>query len=175
MQTARRLVSEAEFLALPESMERVELLDGEVIASPSPHVRHQEIVRRLLVALSLWARDRDEVFVGLSPQDVRFGPSRILQPDLFVILGTVSLDLKGPIDRVPDLCIEVLSGQRVYDRVTKRLVYAGAGVREYWCVDHDLVERWHGPGLSAVEEVRDHLCSPLLQGFAADVRELLSI
>ena len=35
MQIARRrLVSEDEFLSLPESNERVELLDGEVVVSP---------------------------------------------------------------------------------------------------------------------------------------------
>ena len=76
------LVSEAQFLALPESMEKVELLDGEMIVAPAQFVRHQDVVRRVVVALSNWAASRSEpLFVGQSPLDVRFGENRILQPD----------------------------------------------------------------------------------------------
>lgn len=49
------LVSERQFLALPESNERIELLDGEVIVSPSGTCWHQEVLRRLVQALSAWA------------------------------------------------------------------------------------------------------------------------
>ena len=137
MQAHRRaLVSEAEFLALPESTERVELLDGEVIVSPSPSFWHQEILRRIVFSLGQWAvRQTHPVTVGQSPLDVRFGPDRILQPDAFVILDAVAADHAGPIARIPDLCVEVLSTGRLYDRVTKRFIYAQAGVREYWVVD----------------------------------------
>ena len=38
----------------------------------------------------------------------------------------------------PDLLIEVLSpANRVHDLLTKRALYARAGVREYWMVDPD--------------------------------------
>jgi Uma2 family endonuclease len=68
------LVSESEFLALPETMDRIELLDGEVIASPSPSVLHQELLSRLVQLLRSWAEERDErIFVGHSPLDVGLG------------------------------------------------------------------------------------------------------
>jgi Uma2 family endonuclease len=51
-----------------------------------------------------------------------------VQPDAFVLLDqVVARGHKGPIDHTPQLCIEVLSTERAYDRVTKRFLYAEAG------------------------------------------------
>src|SRR5438093_12956488 len=74
----RALVSEAEFLRLPESTAKIELLDGEVVVSPSPSYGHQEIVGRIVVALRAWAgRRKRPITVGQAPLDVRFAPGRI--------------------------------------------------------------------------------------------------
>jgi Uma2 family endonuclease len=76
----RKLVSEEEFLSLPESMDKVELLDGEVIVPPAPSFRHQEILGRLCAALRVWAQTyAAPITVGQSPLDVRFAANRILQ------------------------------------------------------------------------------------------------
>lgn len=169
------MVSEEEFLALPESVLKVELLDGEVIMAPSPSFLHQEIVRRLVLNLSAWADHQPApVTVGLSPMDVRFAANRILQPDVFLILDQVDFHVDGPLTRIPDLCVEVRSpNDRGYDRVTKRLLYADAGVREYWVVHLDgAIERWWGEGLESAEPVGDQLTTPLLPGFTLDVRAL---
>jgi Uma2 family endonuclease len=168
-------VSEAEFLSLPESLERVELIDGEVIVSPSPVFWQQEVLRRLLLALGTWSQSRPDTTVAQAPLDVRFGPDRILQPDAMVFLAHIDRGQTGPIDRVPEICIEVLCSDRVYDRVTKRFLYASAGVLEYWIVDPaGFVERRSGPGLTLEETVAETLTSPLLPGFALDVARLLS-
>jgi Uma2 family endonuclease len=107
--------------------------------------------------------------------NIRFGPSRILQPDAAVVLERIPRDQRRPLDRVPDLCIEVVSADRVYDRVTKRLIYAEAGVRECWVVEPaGLVERWTGPGLARSEEVRGTLATPLFLGFSLDVAALFA-
>ncbi len=168
------LVSEAEFLRLPPSMERVELIDGELIMSPSPGPWHQELLARIVVALRGWAGAQPRtVFVGLAPLDVRFGASRILQPDAFLILDAVPLDAAGPIERVPELCVEVLSTNRAYDRLTKRQVYAAAGVREYWVVEPSgVIERWYGEGLNEAEELSNQLTSALLPGFTLSLEQL---
>ena len=168
------LVSEAEFLALPETMERIELLDGEVIMAPSPSVWHQELLSRIVHHLRAW-RDaaRAGAFVGQAPLDVRFGPGRILQPDAFVILGEVALDVEGPLDRIPDLCVEVLSTNRAFDRLTKRIVYASSGVRELWLVEPSgVIERWSGPGLNEADVLGTTLTTPLLPGFTLDLETL---
>jgi Uma2 family endonuclease len=166
-------VSEAEFLSLPESLERIELIDGEVIVSPSPVFWQQEVLRRLLLALGQWAAGRTDVTVAQAPLDVRFAPNRILQPDAMVFLARISRDQAGPIDRVPEICIEVLSSNRAYDRVTKRFLYGASGVREFSVVDlAGFIERCSNPDLSRDEVITDRLTSPLLQGFELDVAKL---
>lgn len=164
---APRLVSEEEFLTLPESNEKVELVDGEVTLSPSPSYRHQWILRQVVRALEDWAELQPEgMAVGMAPLDVRFGPGRILQPDAFVVLAPIPTDHSGPIDQIPGLCVEVMSANRTYDRMTKRLIYAEAGVRELWTIGLDAsVERWWGEHLGQCELVDQVLRTELLPGF----------
>ena len=168
---AAPFVSEAEFLSLPESKQKTELVDGEVIVSPSPSYWHQEILSRLVGLLRAWASGQSSpVTVAQAPLDVRFAPDRILQPDAMVFLTRLSRDQQGPIDRIPDICVEVLSSDRAYDRITKRLLYAAAGVPEYWVVDPNaFLERWTGPGLTREELLREALVTDRLLGFSLDL------
>lgn len=163
-------VTEDEFLALPETMDRVELVDGEVLVSPSPTDRHQHLVVELTFALRAWCGAHPPAQVRVAPLDIRFGPDRILQPDVFVALGGIQ-DPAMPLRLVPDIVVEVLSSHRTYDRITKRVLYAEAGVPEYWIVDPD--ERCvevHTAGGSRVE--RAVLTSPLLDGFSLELATL---
>ncbi len=171
---ARALVSEMEFLSLPETTRPAELVDGEVIMPPSPSFWHQEVLARLVTALRGWAASAPgPVTIVQAPMDVRFGPGRILQPDAMVFLAALDREVASPIDRCPSVCIEVLSTNRAYDRVTKRFLYAEAGVEEYWLVDPaGLVERRSGPALARSEEVTATLRSALLPGFELDVPSL---
>ena len=106
---------------------------------------------------------------------MRFGSGRILQPDAMVFFARISRDQQGPIDRIPEICVEVLSSDRAYDRITKRLLYAAAGVGEYWVVDPNaFVERWTGPGLTREELLRDALTTERLPGFALDLTRLFA-
>jgi Uma2 family endonuclease len=169
------LVSERGFLSLPESTGPAELVDGEVILAPSPSFWHQEVLSRLVVALRAWAvTSPNPATIVQSPFDVRFAAGRILQPDAMVFLAPLARDVASPLDRIPDLCIEVLSTNRAYDRVMKRFIYAEAGVAEYWIVDPaGVVERCSGPGLARTQEIDDRLTSDLLPGFELSVTALL--
>jgi Uma2 family endonuclease len=171
---ARALVSEAEFLALPETTSPCELVDGELVMPPSPSYWHREVAARIFTALRHWAsRHPEPVTVAQAPLDVRFGKDRILQPDIMVFLTTIPRDAPTPLDRIPDLCVEVLSGDRTYDRVTKRFLYAEAAVKEYWIVDPaGLIERRSGDGLVRAEEVTAQLATPLLPLFELDIESL---
>ena len=170
-----RIWTEEEYLALPESIQRMELLDGELVCEPSPGLAHQEHVGALFAALRSWAQScSPNPSVLLGPLDIRFAPGRILQPDVCVFLEPLPRDTATPITRVPDLCIEVVSQRRTYDRVTKRLIYAEAGVREMWTAlpTWRLVERWTGPRLERREELRDRIETSLLPGFSMPVAAL---
>jgi len=173
---ARARVTEAEFLALPESNQHIELIDGDVIVAPTPTYRHQEVLTRIVTALRNWAEtQKAPVTVAQSPLDVRFAPGRILQPDAMVFLEVLPHDIAMPIDRIPAICIEVLWSDRTYDRVTKRYLYAEAGVQEYWIVDPaGIIERRRGPALGEHELCERELTSTLLAGFALDLQRLFA-
>ena len=167
-------VTEAEFLSWPESTQRVELIDGGVVAQPAATYGHQEALGRIVRALSNWADGRGITIIQ-SPCDIRFGPNRILQPDAFVILESTPMSHRGPLTRVPEICIEVLSRDADYDRVTKRLIYAEAGVAERWLVDlAGSIERWTDAGLVTAETITTILRTPLLVDFELDVQSLVA-
>lgn len=171
----RPRMTEAEYLALPETTARMELIDGEVIVSPSPLTRHQVLVLRLGAGLEMWSRTQPvRPIVMVAPSDVRFAPRCILQPDLYVLDGTRALPQRGPVRQIPILCVEVLSRDKDYDRVTKRSIYADAGVREMWTVDAaGVVETWRGRGLDDHGPVEGGvLRSELLPGFELLLGEL---
>ena len=116
MSIRRTLVSEAEFLSLPESVEKIELVDGEVIVSPPPSPWHQRLLGRVFIALSAWAeRQPAPVCVFMAPLDVRLASGRILQPDAFLLFGRVGRDEKGPLTTCPALCVEIVSENRAFD------------------------------------------------------------
>ncbi len=169
-------VTEDVFLQLPESLERIELIDGEVVVSPSPSFWHKEVLGRIVVALRQWADNQKQpLTVCMAPLDVRFKKNRILQPDAFVLDSQIPANHEGPIDQIPTLCVEVLSQDRVFDRVTKRFLYAEAGVCEYWIVDPaGLVERLFGSGLVQSESVVDTLSGTLLPGFELSIPDLFA-
>jgi len=171
-----RLWTEAEFLALPETTQRMELLDGEVIREPGADWAHNDRMLRVAEQLRHWSRTRTpRPHVNVSAVDIRFGDGRILQPDVMLFLQPLPLPVRSPITVIPDLCVEVVSRNRTYDRVTKRQIYAEAGVREYWTVVKRLgfVERWTGERLMERMEICDRLVTPLLPGFELDVRALM--
>jgi Uma2 family endonuclease len=168
-------MSEAEYLALPETMRRMELVDGLVVCESSATEGHQAILHELSGELHFWTRGlASPPTVRFAPLDVRFQAERILQPDLLVFLDPLPRGVKTPIERIPDLCVEIVSRRHAYDRITKRQMYAEAGVRELWTVigKQRLVERWTGPGLATLEECRERLVTPLLPGFELNVATL---
>ena len=175
LQTTHRRVTEQEFLALPETSERIELVDGEIVMPPAPSFGHQKILLEIGRALASWADTREHpVEVVIAPADLRLRRERIVQPDVFVLFERVPRGHVGPIDIVPALCVEITSGNPLYDRVTKRFLYGEAGVREYWVVHPTgLIERFTGENLAEREDVAiGDLTTPLLPGFRLSLDEL---
>jgi Uma2 family endonuclease len=117
---------------LPDDGNRYELLDDELLVTPSPRLRHQAI--SLELALLLRQALPEGLRLLTAPMDVRFGPRRQLQPDLLVIRDE-GLDAVR-VESVPLLVVEILSpATRARDQVTKRRAYEQEGVASYWLVD----------------------------------------
>jgi Uma2 family endonuclease len=144
--TARRW-TEAEFYEARDAApfgERWELVDGEVLVTPSPHWVHQRIVLRLAEHLVPYVRAQKLGETFISPLDVKLEPGLVLQPDLLVVPNG-ELRTREDIVRRLLLAVEMISpGSARHDRVTKRPRYQRNRVPEYWIVDDtsQTVERW---------------------------------
>jgi Uma2 family endonuclease len=132
--------------AAPLATPRYELVDGELLVTPSPGAPHQLAVTRLVSVLAIYL-DRERVGTAItSPSDVELEAEFLTQPDLFAVP-------KGEWRRVMAeglpirellVAVEILSpSSSRHDRVRKRPLYQ-RHVPEYWIVDLDarLIERW---------------------------------
>lgn len=139
----RQLIAES-----PLATPRYELVDGELLVTPSPSWTHQTAVSRMLIALHEYL-DRQRVGeASTSPFDVELAPESVVQPDVFVVPAHEARRLLTEMPgRELLVAVEVLSpSSSRHDRVTKRPHYQ-QHVPEYWIVDLDarLAERWR-PG-----------------------------
>lgn len=124
-----------QWLTLPEEM-RCELVEGQVVVSPSPSLDHQRAVGNVYRALHDHAQHHGaEAFVA--PLGVALSATTALEPD---VLYVAEPSIYGPriIEGAPDIVVEVSSPSgRRYDRVIKRELYERFGVGEFWFVDLD--------------------------------------
>ena len=136
-----------EVWALPDdSRHRYELVDGELLVSPSPRPLHQRAVHELQLAMGPYARDVGICELLSAPGDVVIPVGQLVQPDVYVIRRLSQDELRADPQALPLplLAIEVLSPSTARaDRLIKRRLYQRAGI-ELWIVDLDarLVERW---------------------------------
>lgn len=124
---------------------RYEFLDGEILVTPSPNLVHQRIIVLLAVLLEPFVQMTGVGQLVVAPFDVRFGTTRVLQPD--VLVRSPGDAQSGRIDAARELrlAIEVVSPSSArYDRVDKRPRYQEERVDEFWLIDpeSELVERW---------------------------------
>lgn len=126
--------------AMPDDGNRYELLDGILVVTPSPALRHQGMVGELYVLLRAACPPSHRVV--LAPFDVALGERTVLQPDLIVAARSAFTDQQLP--QAPELAVEVLSpSTRLYDRHLKKARLEAAGCAHYWVVDPD------GPSITA--------------------------
>jgi Uma2 family endonuclease len=132
--------------ALPDDGNRYEVVDGELLVTPSPTGLHQSAVGLLLTALDTYARSQRIGVAMVSPSDVELDPEGLVQPDVFVeglLEGRLTSGWNAGAPLL--LVVEVLSPSTARsDRTTKRRRFQRARVPEYWIVDADsrTIERW---------------------------------
>jgi Uma2 family endonuclease len=129
---------------------RYELIDGELLVTPSPRSVHQIAVFELARKIADYVDAERLGLTLMSPADLELEEGTITQPDVFVVPSAYSRD-NGPLREWSEvrgllLAVEVLSPSSLRtDRVTKREFFQRVGVPEYWVVDIDgrAVERCH--------------------------------
>jgi len=118
--------------AMPDDGKRYELIGGAIVVTPSPEPVHQRVELGLARRIEDACPPGHEVFV--SPIDFDLPGGQRVEPDIIVVphASVGEKRLSGP----ALLVVEIVSpGSAVNDRVTKRDVYAEAGVPAYWIVD----------------------------------------
>lgn len=175
-----------EYFALDDGR-RYQVIEGELILTPSPIVRHQELVGIIYQAIaSFLALNRcGKVFVA--PLDVvlrRERPAVVVQPDVLYVSRERFGILEGHVFGAPDLAIEVLSPATArLDATRKKRLYAQYGVKEYWLVFPDLarIEIYRTQGAAGpfgppqIFETDGIVTTPLLPGFELTVATFFGI
>lgn len=135
-----------DLLALPDDGRSHELLDGIHVVNPVPRPDHERVVFELWLLLRKSIGDRRDLEVFGGKADISLGSRTLVQPDVFIIVNPDGIRITDWAEApIPVLAVEVLSpSTAAHDRGTKRRLYLGAGVEEYWIVDIDarVVERW---------------------------------
>jgi Uma2 family endonuclease len=165
--------------SLSDDGRRYEIIEGELYEMPAASLIHATILINLLKLLLppvgvLHAR------IFTAPVDVFFQGADPVQPDIVVVLAEWQgvARIRG-LEGAPHLVIEILSpSNRGHDLLTKRALYARAGVREYWIVDpvNQTIElltldrdAFHAAQLASAD---DTLVSPILNGAAFPLTEI---
>ena len=127
----KKLTYEA-FLALPETKQRYEVIDGEMfLMSPSPTPEHQRIVLNLSLQLAPFVREHQLGELFVAPLDVLItrAPLQTRQPDVFFV-SNPRRAIIGPqqIEGGPDLIVEILSPSNTRAEMEAKL-------HDYWMID----------------------------------------
>ncbi|MDF2678599.1 MAG: Uma2 family endonuclease [Bacillota bacterium] len=113
---------------------RYELIDGIVLMSPRPNIKHQEIMGNLHYELRNFLKGKPcKVFTEI---ELQF-ENNVLIPDISVICGLENTDIQR-YKKAPEIVIEILSkSSRYTDTFTKLYKYELLGVKEYWIANPD--------------------------------------
>jgi len=133
-----------DYLLSPTIMQRYDIIDGEMVMSPAPTVRHQWIIRSAFLGLESYFRANPRGIVLFAPCDIviRRDPLRTRQPDLFIFLrgrediGDLENLLELPVLEIaPDITIEIISKNETRRSRTEKIEdYRRIGVKECWIV-----------------------------------------
>ncbi len=159
---------------------RYELIEGELIMTPSPAPSHQRISRKIEFILETFVTENNLGEVFYAPCDVYLDNENVVQPDiLFISKDRLHIIGEKNIQGALDLVIEIISENSAYrDMVQKKKLYAKSGAKEYWIVipEEELIEihllRENIYHLGNTYRKNHALESPTLSGFKLNIQEI---
>jgi Uma2 family endonuclease len=175
----KRTYTYQDYLKLPDDRNRYEIINGELVMTPSPKTSHQRIsgIIELQLRLFVGKNKLGEVFDSL--YDVFLTNKDVVQPDiLFVSNKNKKIIKEDNIKGAPDLIIEILSRKTAYyDLIEKRDLYEKFRVKEYWIVDPkkqwaEIYVQNKKHKLHLRVEKSGKVVSWLLKGFELELRQI---
>jgi Uma2 family endonuclease len=136
--TTSKISTYEEYLEMPETEGREEVVDGEIVTMPPAGYDHSYIVQSLQMAL-IFQFDPKVVWVmptvlGLVIRD----PLTCREPDLGIFVRKDIVQRDGYIHPAPQLIVEVLSPRNPRkDMARKTEDYESIGVPEFWIVSSE--------------------------------------
>ncbi len=129
--------TEEEYLALDETDQRIELLDGSLWVSPAPNGPHQDISVRLAAELLPLC---DKAGLRVRPDvNVRLRTGRIMQPDLIISRGPRVVTVTDASD-VLVVCEITSPSNATTDRALKKQLYAEARIKWYLLIEPEMTD-----------------------------------
>jgi Uma2 family endonuclease len=126
-----------EYMALEETNQIVELIDGELVMTPPPFDEHQGVIGHTYFFL---AQNVKGGTLRIAPTGLHIG-EHMFEPDIFWVgpENNRCVLVEGKYwEGAPDLVIEILSKSTEYrDRGIKFETFEKHGVREYWLVESE--------------------------------------
>ena len=170
----------ADYIKTPDD-KQYELIEGDLLMTPSPAPNHQRISRKLGFVLEEFVTQNSLGEIFYAPCDVYLDEENVVQPDiLFISQSRLAIIGEKNIQGAPDLAIEIVSESSAYrDMVRKKRLYAGFGVKEYWIVipDGKVIEIYTLKGnayqLHKSYNEEDILKSPALKGLNIALQRML--
>ncbi len=137
--------------------DRVELLEGVVVAMTPKNAPHDDAVTQLQYALMRELGTRALVRVQCA---LRLGGRSIPEPDLAVVRGRPG-DFRRDHPTEAELVVEVSDATLRTDRLSKGRIYAAAGIPEYWILNlrENVLEVHTDPDREAARYRSDLVCS----------------
>ncbi len=127
----------SDYVNLPDDHNRYEMLEGELLMTPSPVTIHQQVSRELGFHMISFVKKNNLGEVFIAPLDVKFSETNVTEPDLlFVPKENKEIIKEENIQGAPDLIVEILSPySSEIDKGKKKDIYQKFGVKEYWIIE----------------------------------------
>ena len=140
----QEILTYEDYLALPETMQRYEIIDGELIMPPAPLIGHQWRSDEICTQMRTYVREHQLGLVLSAPVDVIISqtPLRTRQPDILYVsfdrlqkYGLDELEALPYLDVAPELTVEIVSPSETDRQIEAKLAdYQKIGVQECWLV-----------------------------------------
>ena len=132
--TTSKIVTYEEWLNMPETEGKEEVVDGEIISMPPTKWKHARILHKLQMMLQRQLDpDAVPVLTTVFGLVVRKEPLTCREPDLAVFIAKNVIERDGYIYSPPELLIEVLSPSNNRRYMTRKIAdYESIGVPEMW-------------------------------------------